>query len=130
MAFAFVEMEFATEPFAPKRIIINRSLIASYLVNFFGIASAFTIYFYLPLYFQAVQAKTATETSLWLVISVFAAVSGSLGGGLIMQATGKFYAVTVLGYAALFFGCSLVTLTSGVVVTSSVGIGIGKKLDP
>ena len=126
-AFSLIEMELASEPFAPKRIIINRSLIASYFVNFFGIASGFTLIFHLPLYFQAVQGKTATEASLWLVIGVFGSVVGSLSGGLIMQSTGKFYEITVLGYVALFMGSSVVTLTSGVVVASGIGIAIGKS---
>ena len=127
IAFSFIEMKFAREPFAPRRIIINRSLIASSFVNFFGIASAFTMVFHLSLYFQAVQGKTATETSLWLVIAVFSSLIGSLGGGLIMQSTGKFYVITVLGYVALFIGSGIVTLTSGVVVASSIGIAIGKN---
>jgi len=120
-------MVLASEPFAPKRIIINRSLIASYFVNFFGIASAFTLIFHLPLFFQAVHGKTATEVSLWLVIGVFGSVAGSLGGGLIMQSTGKFYVITVLGYFALFIGSGVVALTSGVVVASSIGVAIGKS---
>ncbi|KDR66619.1 hypothetical protein GALMADRAFT_232467 [Galerina marginata CBS 339.88] len=123
--FGFIEMEFASEPFAPKRIIVNRSLIASYLVNFFGIASAFTQLFHVSLYFQAVQGKSASEAGLWLIVAVVGGLTGSLSGGLIMQATGKFYALTVLGYAALFMGTIVVTLTSGVVLASTVGIAIG-----
>ncbi|KAJ3500673.1 hypothetical protein NLJ89_g9689 [Agrocybe chaxingu] len=123
--FVFIEMELATEPFAPKRIIVNRSLIASYLVNFFGIAGSFTMLFHISLYFQAVQAQTASQAGLWLILCVVGAVSGSVAGGLIIQATGKFYVITVLGYVALFAGSALVTLTSGVVVTSIGGIAIG-----
>ncbi|KAF8157219.1 member of the major facilitator superfamily [Crassisporium funariophilum] len=125
VCFAFIEMEFASEPFAPKRIIVNRSLIASYLVNFFGIASAFTMIFHISLYFQAVQGKSASEASLWLILSVIGGLTGSLGGGLTMQATGKFYMLTVIGYLALLTGTIVVTLTSGVLVTSLVGIAIG-----
>jgi predicted MFS family arabinose efflux permease len=129
MVFAFVEMEFASEPFAPKRIVINRSLIASYLINFFGTASMFSMIFYIPLYFQVVQGRSATDASLWLVIPVFGGMSGSIGGGLIIQATGKFYTLTVLGYLALFAGTMLVTLTSGIVVVSSIGIAMGKSVE-
>ena len=128
IGFAFIEMELASEPFAPRRIFINRSLIASYLVNFFGIASAFTMLFHLSLYFQAVQGQSASKASLWLIISVLGGLSGSLGGGLIMQATGKFYVLTVIGYIALFVGSIIVTLTSGIVVTSTIGIAIGEHL--
>lgn len=126
--FAFIEMELAAEPFAPRRIIVNRSLIASYLVNFFGIASAFTMLFHLSLYFQAVKGQSATQASVWLILSVVGGLSGSLSGGLIMQATGKFYVLTVLGYAALFVGSIIVTLTSGVLLTTNIGIIVGKHL--
>ncbi|KAF9473933.1 member of the major facilitator superfamily, partial [Pholiota conissans] len=123
--FAFVEMELASEPFAPKRIIVNRSLIASYLVNFFGIAAAFTQLFHLSLYFQAVMGQSASKASLWLIIGVIGGLTGSLMGGLIMQATGKYYVLTLLGYVALFIGTVTVTLTSGITVTSAIGIAIG-----
>ena len=36
--FILVEQKFATEPFAPGRIIFERSLFASYLCNFFSFA--------------------------------------------------------------------------------------------
>ena len=125
VVFGFTEMMFAKEPFAPKRIIVNRSLIASYLVNFFGIASAFTTIFHVALYLQAVQGKTASEAGLWLIFYVAGGVTGSLSGGLIMQATGKFYVITVVGYALLLAGTVIVTLTSGVLITSLVAMIIG-----
>ncbi|KIJ95956.1 hypothetical protein K443DRAFT_682649 [Laccaria amethystina LaAM-08-1] len=125
VTFAFVEMEWASEPFAPKRIIVNRSLIASYLVNFFGIASGFTMIFYIALYFQAVQGRTASETGIWLLLSVGGSLTGSLCGGLIIQATGKYYLLTVAGYIVFFLGTTSTTLSSGVIITSSIGIALG-----
>ncbi|PPQ68736.1 hypothetical protein CVT24_007563 [Panaeolus cyanescens] len=125
LAFAFIEMEHAKEPFAPKRIIANRSLIASYLVNFFGIASAFTQLFHLSLYLQAVLGKTASEAGLWLILGVLGGLTGSLTGGLIIQATAKFYAITVVGYVLLLCGTLTVTFTSGVLIVSSLGVAIG-----
>ena len=128
VTFAFVEMEWASEPFAPKRIIVNRSLIASYLVNFFGIASAFTMIFYIALYFQAVQGRTASETGIWLLLSVGGSLTGSLCGGLIIQATGKYYILTLASYIVFFLGTTSTTLSSGVIVTSSIGIALGECL--
>jgi predicted MFS family arabinose efflux permease len=123
--FAFIEMEWAREPFAPKRIIVNRSLIASYLVNFFGIASAFAVLFHIPLYLQAVHSKTATETSVWLIVCTLGAVAGSLAGGLVIQATGKYYWLTVSAYVMHFVGIVVLTLTCGVWVTSIAFITLG-----
>jgi len=124
--FAFIEMKFAAEPFAPQRIIINRSLIASYLVNFFAIAGAFTQLFHVALYFQAVQGKSASEAGLWLIIAVVGGLTGSLTGGLIIQATGRFYPITVFGALGLLIGTVAVTLTSGVLIECTVGVATGE----
>lgn len=125
-----IEMYLAKEPFAPKRIVVNRTLIAPYLVNFFGMGSAVTMIFHISLYFQAVQAKTAVEAGLLLLPSIGAGVVGSLAGGLIMQATGKFYWLTVAGYFSLFAGTNIIILTTGVVVHSFTGIAIGRRIRP
>jgi hypothetical protein len=123
-----IEMFLAKEPFAPKRIILNRTLIASYLVNFFGMGSAMTILFHISLYFQAVQAKTAVQAGLGLLPSIGAGMIGSLGGGLIMQATGKFYWLTVAGYCSLFAGTTIIALSTGVLVHSFAGIAVGAQI--
>lgn len=123
--FGFIEMKFASEPFAPKRIIVNRSLIASYLVNFFGIAAGMSMLFHVSLYLQAVQRKSASEAGLWLILSVVGSLVGSLGGGLIMQATGKFYLVTVCSYAAMFVGSGIVILMTGILTRSIYGLAVG-----
>ena len=126
ICFAVIEMKFASEPFAPRRIVVNRALIASYLVNFFGMASAFALIFYFPLYLQAVLELTASQAGLWLLISVFSGLAGSLGSGLIMQATGKYYVLTVISYFALLLGTVVVNLSTGIIVSSSIGIAVGK----
>jgi hypothetical protein len=123
--FCAVETLLASEPFAPKRIIVNRSLFSSYLVNFFGMGSGMAAMFYISLYFQAVLAKTAMEAGLLLVPSIIAGVFGSLGGGLIMQATGKFYWLTVAGYCSLLVGNIVLTLNTGIVVQSLAGVIAG-----
>lgn len=128
-AFAAVEMEWATEPFAPRRIIVNRSLIAAYLVNFFGIAAAFSMLIHISLYLQAVRGMSAAEAGWWLIPSVLGGVTGSLTGGLIMQSTGKYYWLTVAGYILQLCGMLMNTLTAGVLVHWTAGIAIGEFLD-
>ncbi|KAF8811629.1 MFS general substrate transporter [Phlegmacium glaucopus] len=111
IAFASIEMKFAREPFAPKRIIVNRTLIASYLVNLFGMASA-------------VLGRTASQAGLWLLIGVFTGLLGSLGSGLMMQATGKYYRLTVISYFSLPLGTVIVSLSTGIIVSSTSGMHI------
>ncbi|KAH0582294.1 hypothetical protein H2248_011931 [Termitomyces sp. 'cryptogamus'] len=76
--FGAIELRIASEPFAPKRIIFNRSLIAGYLVNFFGVAVGMNLIFHVSLYLQAVHGNTAAEAGLWLVLCVVGGLLGSL----------------------------------------------------
>lgn len=123
--FGFIEVKVAKEPFAPKRIVFNRSLIASYLCNFFSIAAVIGLLFHVSLWFQAVKAFTASQAGLVLLPSIASSVMGSLGGGLIMQATGKYYALTVTALLVGFAGCLVVALMTGVLAYSYVVIIIG-----
>lgn len=123
--FGYIETRVAAEPFAPSRIIMNRSLIGAYLVNFFGMASGMTTIFYVSLYLQAVLGKSASNAGLWLILNVVGGLTGSLSGGLIIQATGKFYAVTVAAYTLLVLGSTTILLNTGLVVHSMIGLAVG-----
>ncbi|KAJ3576364.1 hypothetical protein NP233_g456 [Leucocoprinus birnbaumii] len=113
LGFGLIESRYAAEPIAPPRIAVNRSLLASYFVNLFGIAGAFAQLFHISLYLQAVLGKTASETGAWLVIAVVFALTGSLSRGLIMQATGKYYTLTCVAYVVLLAGTISVLTGTG-----------------
>ncbi|KAJ3866325.1 MFS general substrate transporter [Lentinula novae-zelandiae] len=126
--FGAIEMEWAKEPFAPKRIVLNRSLIASYLVNFFSIASNLSMLFHVSLYLQAVEGLSPSRVGFWLVPGIIGGVTGSLGSGLIMKATGKYYWLTVLEYILLVGGSITIVLSAGVAIHSAIVISIGNYL--
>lgn len=96
--FVLVEVKVATHPFAPGHIIFDRGLFPCYLANFFGVAGQFGLLFYLPLYFQAVEAHSATVSGALLVPGMVAGVMASIGGGWVIKRTGRFYAITVAAY--------------------------------
>lgn len=123
--FEFVELKLAAEPFAPGRIIFNRSLVACYLCNFFAFGGWMTVLFYIPLFYQAVDGFSATQAGVRLLPNVIAAVSGSLSGGLLMQKTGKYYWLTVIAFSTATLGTLLIILCTGLVVNSTYGISIG-----
>lgn len=128
--FMFFEVSIATEPFAPKRIIFNPSLLACYLSNFFASAALLAQVFHISLFYQAVQGKTASEASVWLVISVIGAMTGSLLGGLTIQYSGKYYAITIVGFFLAVVGTSIVLFSSGVIAISTLGLAVGTVLVP
>ena len=118
--FAVIEMYFAAEPFAPGQIIFNRTFFANYACNFAGFGAWLAALFYIPLYFQAVDGVSATVAGLRLLPSICASVSGSLFAGFVMKWTGKYYWLTVIGYAGLTLGLTGIFLFSGGAVSSTV----------
>lgn len=128
--FIFVEMKVASEPFAPKSIVANPALVASYFANFFSAGTGLTLSFMVMLYFQAVQGRTAGESGVVLLPAILAGVSGSLISGIIMQATGKYYWLTFSVFAVMVLGQVLVPGFSGVWIYSYVGITIGVYFCP
>ena len=102
--FIVVEEKLAAEPFAPGRIIFERSLFACYLCNFFSFAGWLSMLFYLPLFYQAVNGFSASQAGVRLLPGIVAGVSGSLFGGILMKRTGKYYWLTVTAYSMLALG--------------------------
>jgi MFS family permease len=123
--FSIVEIWVAQEPFTPGRIIFERTLFAAYLCNFFAFAGQIAAIFFLPLYFQAVDGLSATQAGIRLIPAVICSVTGSLGSGIYMKRTGKYYWITVVSYFFLVVGMLIVLLCSGVAVHSQVGLVIG-----
>lgn len=123
-AFILVEVKVATEPFAPGRIVFERSLFACYLCNFFSFAGYLATLFYVPLYLQAVDGYSATQAGLLLIPGILSGVSGSLFAGFYMKRTGKYAWLTTICYAHLVIGVALVLLFAGLVTDSALGISL------
>ncbi|KAJ6479889.1 member of the major facilitator superfamily [Mycena vitilis] len=126
--FALVELVWAAEPFAPRRIIAHRSLIGAYMVNLFALMSSFSMLFHVSLYFQAVLGKSPSEVGFWLVPTVCGGVIGSLSGGLFIQATGRYYWITFYAYLTMAASMLGIVLEAGIVTTSAVGIAFASFL--
>ncbi|KAJ5784566.1 uncharacterized protein N7503_009778 [Penicillium pulvis] len=123
--FVIVELYVAAEPFAPGRIIFNRTFFSLYCCNFFSFGGWFAALFYIPLYFQAVDGVSASIAGLRLLPSILSGATGSILAGLIMKWTGKYYWLTLAAYSSLTLGCFLIYLTSGGAMTSTIGMILG-----
>jgi len=121
--FVYVESLVATEPFAPPHIVKEPTILACCMANFFAFAAHMTVLFYVPLYYQAAEALSSSQAGMRLLPAIAGAVSGSLGGGLLMQKTGKYYWLTVSAYTLSVLGAVLVVISS--TILSHVGISIG-----
>ncbi|EIM87665.1 MFS general substrate transporter [Stereum hirsutum FP-91666 SS1] len=123
--FAVIEFKLASEPFAPKRIVANTALLASYLCNFFCIASSMALIFHVAMYVQAVEHKSAAKAGMALIPGIVGGVAGSLIGGLIMQHTGRYYVLTAVSYFMMMAGTVLTALMTGAISQSFLGLEIG-----
>ena len=104
---------------------MNRALFASYSANFFAAGLGVVQSFMSTLYFQAVQGRTAGQAGIVLIPPILAAVIGSLLAGVIMQATGKYYWLTVGVFITMLLGHIIMPIFSGLLLYSYGGITVG-----
>lgn len=110
--FIYTEAYISEEPIIPTEVMTERTVLASSLANWFYTMGVFTYLFYLPLFFQAVMGLTATQSGERTIPNFFAISVGSVGAGLYMRKTGKYYKlVVVVGILSLVGMLRLLTLT-------------------
>ncbi|KAI4155731.1 MAG: hypothetical protein L6R39_001183 [Caloplaca ligustica] len=91
VAFLWVEIRFAVEPFTPGHVVFDKALFACYAQNFFGYAGFTALVYYIPFYFQVVLTMTPAQAGAGLIPAAISAVVGTLLGGIILKRIGKFY---------------------------------------
>ena len=128
IVFMVVELRVAKEPFAPKHIIMNPSLVACNLCIFFGTGGIFLLIFQIPLYMQVVQSSTAAEAGLALVPSSVGSVVGGVLGGLIMQSLGQYYWLCIVLHFISWAGSVLVAVVTGSAHFYLVLLGLGERI--
>lgn len=126
--FIHVERHLVKEPIAPGHIIFNRSLFASYLCCFFSFGAWLSIFYYLPLFYQAVDGYNATGASVRLLPAIVASVSGSLFSGIWIRHYGRYYWLTVFAYSLLAVGMVVVFLFAGLILNNTYAISVGTVL--
>ncbi|EGX94786.1 MFS multidrug transporter, putative [Cordyceps militaris CM01] len=109
-AFIYNEVHVASYPFAPGHIIFNPSMFACYMANFFGVASQMGAFFFLPLFFQAVQGFSAALSGTLLMQGMAFGVLSSIGSGWVIKKTGKFYWINVSAFGLAFLSTPLLAL--------------------
>ncbi|KAF2453748.1 major facilitator superfamily domain-containing protein [Lineolata rhizophorae] len=109
-AFIYVEDKVASEPVIPVRLLLDRTVLAGCLTNWFGTMSVFAILYFGPIYFQ-VRGYSATQAGARIVPQSIGTSVGSLGAGVIMRATGKYYWLNAVIQSIYVVAAVLITAT-------------------
>ncbi|KAF1974368.1 MFS general substrate transporter [Bimuria novae-zelandiae CBS 107.79] len=99
VVFLLVERYVASHPIAPFCIILNRSLFACSLCNFFSFGGWLAALFFIPLYWQVIADMNAAKAGLLLIPCILS----------------SYYWITVIAYSNLLFGLAMVLLFAGII---------------
>ncbi len=129
--FYFTEKK-AKEPILELSLFKNQVFTVGNTLNFIVGFSLFAAAVYLPLFVQAVQGKTATNSGLILMPMMLGAVLTSIAGGFYISKTGKYKLAFVLGTITMTIGLYMMsnfTVNSSSIMISTamivVGLGVG-----
>jgi MFS family permease len=133
-SFVWIEARWAKEPILPVHLLLNRTVAAACLTNWFTSMVVFMGTFYIPVFFQ-VQGFSTTAAGMRLIPQSIGGSIGSLGCGLIMNHTGKYKILGLSTIATFVVGVGLLsTLTFSTpegpafVYLFFVGMGYGSML--
>ncbi|KAL8840734.1 MAG: hypothetical protein Q9170_001172 [Blastenia crenularia] len=94
LIFIYVEANYASEPVIPVRLLLDRTVLSACLTNWFSSMWQFSLLFYGPIYFQ-VKGLSTTAAGARLIPSAVGLAIGSVGSGLVMRWTGRYYLLSV-----------------------------------
>ncbi|RLV92273.1 Vacuolar membrane amino acid uptake transporter fnx2 [Spathaspora sp. JA1] len=113
--FVYVEKNISPEPIIPIHLLANRTILASSLTNWFYTMGVFTTLFYVPIYYTSVLDYSATQNGVRLIPNFLGVSLGSVGAGLYMKKTGKYYKLTIIaGIVSIFGMTNIATITPSI----------------
>ncbi|KAI0593474.1 MFS general substrate transporter [Biscogniauxia sp. FL1348] len=92
------------EPVMPLRLFANRTSAVIYANTFIVSMLNYWIFFFLPLYFQAVQLSTPTRSGVQILPITLIAVPGAAVGAVALSKWGRYKLLHIIGFAFLAAG--------------------------
>ncbi|WVO12917.1 hypothetical protein L204_100525 [Cryptococcus depauperatus] len=89
--FLFVELRWAVEPVMPFELLVSRTPVAVAINNLVLSVQHFATLYTIPLFFTTVRQMSAANAGAHMMPSSVTAMVGSLGSGLIVRHTKKYY---------------------------------------
>ena len=134
LVYIYVEDRHASEPIIPVRLLLNRTVLAACLTNWFFSMTTLALLFYGPFYFQ-VKGLSATKAGIRMIPQSVGIAIGSVSVGLIMRRTGRYYILSAC-VVSIFVVANILTSTftlstpawEAVIAVFLIGIGYAGML--
>jgi len=99
----------AREPIIPLELFRGRAYSASVVAAFLASFGFFSAIVFLPLYFQVVEGRSATESGYLMFPLLAGLIVGSIGSGQIVARTGRYKTLILVSLALVGIGSFLMT---------------------
>ncbi|KAI9597476.1 major facilitator superfamily domain-containing protein [Syncephalis fuscata] len=138
-AFIRVEGWHAKEPFIPGRILTSRNTVLTMVSSFFSGWMIFTLVYYLPLFYQLIRNKSATQAGVMLIPLMVAVCICTIVSTIVIGKLNAWsYPTTIAGGFAIVATTLGLTLTfwempemaSEMIILVVAGIGLGMLGQP
>ena len=111
MLFVYIEARIADEPIIPVHLLLDQTVAAACLTNWFATMSVFALIYYGPIYFQVVRGVTATKAGTLFIPQSAGTALGSLGSGFVMRGTGKYRLLNIFVQVLMIAASALILAT-------------------
>ncbi|MCJ1241553.1 hypothetical protein MMC14_009558 [Varicellaria rhodocarpa] len=105
--FIYIENR-AAEPIIPVKLLLNRTVASACLTNWFMTMCVFGIIYYVPIYLQ-VRGMSPTQTGVRLILYSIGVAVGSVGTGILMRWSGRYYVLSVFLEATFVLSLALMS---------------------
>ena len=106
----FETTSMAEDPVVPSHLFGNRTSVIIMITTFIASALLYWVYFFMPLYFQAVLGSSPRKSGVQVLPSIVVVVPASVLAVLILTRFGRYRLIHLTGFAAITIGLGLFTL--------------------
>ncbi|CAK7236773.1 hypothetical protein SBRCBS47491_009751 [Sporothrix bragantina] len=107
---AFIKKIAPREPVVPPRLFANRTSAVIFAVTFVNSALLYWMFFFLPVYLQAVLGSSPTRSGVQLLPAIVVAVPAAIIAVLLLARYGKYKPLHLFGFGLNTLGLGLLTL--------------------
>ncbi|KAI1389185.1 MFS general substrate transporter [Hypoxylon trugodes] len=101
---------FVIEPVMPLRMFNNRTAIIVYVITFLNSVQNYWSFFFVPIYFQAVQLSSPAQSGVQLLVFSLVGIPGAAPALVVLSKWGRYKPLHILGSALFTLGIGLFSI--------------------